>query len=69
VDVRVQYDCYTYMVVESIRTRHCLKSTKVLLPLPPSTFNDTTMIVNTFLCHTVAPDEIWALVGNEGKWQ
>jgi len=57
------------MVVESIRTRHCLKSTKVLLPLPPSTFNDTTMIVNTFLCHTVAPDEIWALVGNEGKWQ
>lgn len=37
--------------------------------LPPSTFNGTTVIVNTFLCHTVAPDEIWALVGNEGKWQ
>jgi hypothetical protein len=37
--------------------------------LPPSTFNGTTITVNTFLYHTVDPDEIWALVGNESKWQ
>jgi len=27
------------------------------------------MIVYTFLCHIVVPDEIWALVGDEEKWQ
>lgn len=37
--------------------------------LPPSTFNWTTMRVNIFLCHTVAPDETWELVVNVGKWQ
>ena len=50
---------------------HCLESTKVvhICLLPPSTLKGTTMKVNTFLCHIVAPDETWALVANEGKWQ
>jgi hypothetical protein len=61
--------CYSYVVVDSIRTSHCFGNKKVVhMLLPPSTFNCTTMTV-AFLWHTVAPDETWALVGNVGKWQ